>query len=402
MGRSAAEQREPTSDTPDRRWVLPSRRDALLALLATVAMVGASFGANARLDAPRPLDVLGVILVALAGACLAWFRAAPVGAFVVAGAVVTLYLVLGYPYGPAQLAVVALMVAVARTRSLRTSGLVGGAVALVATGGVLSRLTGDETVAPEVVALVWASWLVIPWLLGAVLRLRAEAAARTRDELVSLVAARERMRVAGEVHDIAGHGFAVIAMQAGVALISLDDNREQTRASLEAIQSVSSRGLAELRAMLGTFHPTGAGPAVATTAASPPAAPAEVHGAADLDALLDEVGAGGLVIDRELENLGSLPPEIDHVVYRVVQEALTNVVKHAHTDHARVSVQRDGDQITVVVADDGTGGNFTAGTGLTVMGQRVGAVGGRLSASPRREGGFEVEARVPARRGGDR
>ncbi len=378
------------------RW--PHQHEVLIALGATVVMVGASFGANARVDAPRRLDVLGVLLVVLAGACLAWLRAAPIPAIGVAAAIVTWYLVLGYPYGPIQISVIVLMVAVARTRPLRTSGLVCLVVAIAATVAVLSRLV-DDAVPRAVVVIVWVSWLVIPWLLGSVLRMRAEASARTREELVAIATARERTRVAGEVHDIAGHGFAVIAMQAGVALISLEDDPEQARSSLEAIQSVSGRGLADLRSMLGTFHPS-AGGRPAPPLAPPPAA-RDTHGLDELHALLDEVGSGALSVTEHIDDLGPLAPEIGHVVYRVVQESLTNVVKHAHADSAEVSLHRDGETIVVRVVDTGVGGDFTAGSGLTGMGQRVGAVGGRFKAAPRRERGFEVEAVIPLRnRGG--
>lgn len=382
----------------------PVLSEYLLALAATVALVGGSIGANARLDAPRTLDGVGIMLVVLAGACLAWLLAAPIPSIVVAVLFVSVYLTRGYPYGPIQLSVVVLMLQVARTRSLRTSGLVCLIGSVAATAAVLSRLASDDVVPPEIVAVTWVSWLVIPWLLGTVIRLRAEAAARTRSELVSLVTARERMRVAGEVHDIAGHGFAVIAMQVGVALVAFDDDREQARASMEAIQSLSSRGLTDLRRMLGTFHPPSGHsptpPPVSVPAAPPP--PPDQSGLAELPTLLDELVASGLVVDRDIDDVGPLPAEVEHVVYRVVQESLTNVVKHAHADLARVSVHREQDTVTVRVSDSGTGGDFTAGNGLAGMGQRVGAVGGRLRAAPRDDGGFEVEATMPVRRwGGD-
>ncbi|UBU16466.1 sensor histidine kinase [Nonomuraea gerenzanensis] len=184
---------------------------------------------------------------------------------------------------------------------------------------------------------------------------------------------RERARIAGEVHDAAGHGLAAIAMQAGLALVTLDDDPEQARASLRAIRETSTTALAHLRAALDGIDPP----------------------AGDLAALIDGVRAAGLPVDVEPPAI-TVPTHLRSPVYRVVRESLTNVLRHAGPTRALVRASGDSRTFVVEVSDRGIGATGAGeGRGLAGMRARVSEAGGHLTASPREGGGFRVEARFP-------
>ncbi|MEV4285438.1 histidine kinase [Nonomuraea bangladeshensis] len=185
--------------------------------------------------------------------------------------------------------------------------------------------------------------------------------------------AAERARIAGEVHDAAGHGLAAIAMQAGLALVTLDDDPEQTRASLRAIKETSTAALAQLRAALDGIDPP----------------------AGDLAALIDGVRAAGLPVDVEPAGL-PVPPQLRDTVYRVVRESLTNVLRHAGPTRALVRMTDAPTAYVLEIADRGPGaGPAEEGRGLRGMRARVTEAGGHFAAGPREGGGFQVTARFP-------
>lgn len=191
---------------PDRYAAgLPGRVDVLVAGCAVVVvMVGTVFAGRAQEEA-RGLDPGAVALMAVAALGLGWRRRAPVVVLaVVVGAVAT-YLWLGYSYGPVQLCMVFAMFEVARLRGLRTSLTCCATAVAVITVALLSR-RGLESSEPLLLATAFASWLVVPWSVGALVQVRAAATRRTRRELIARGALEERMRVAQEVHDVAGHG----------------------------------------------------------------------------------------------------------------------------------------------------------------------------------------------------
>jgi signal transduction histidine kinase len=361
---------------------VPSRLDVGVAAAAAVLALLGTFLAAGLQHGVRPLDAGAVALVALAGLALAWRRLAPVATLGVTVALVAAYLLAGYPYGPIQLCMVFGMFEVARLRGPRTSlPACAAAVAAIAAATLARALVRADL--PLLLFAVLASWLVVPWSLGALVQVRSAATRRERRELVARAALEERMRVAGEVHDVAGHGFSAVAMQAGVALLVFDEQPDQARESLEAIRSTSLNALGDLRRMLAAFRRPGAEDA----GASP--------GLRDLDALVDNVRAAGLPVRVSVEDV-ALPDEVGHVAYRVVQEALTNVVRHAGPTAAEVRVHRDQGTVVVEVLDGGVGaGEVRPGTGLGGMRDRVAALGGELVARPRTGGGFQVSARLP-------
>jgi len=329
----------------------------VLATIGTTALQGGRYG---TLDAGA-----FVLLAVAAGATGALRRVAPGWGLAVTMTAVCLYLYLGDPYGPVQLCMVVAMFELARQRPLRTSLPACVVAAVAATAAALPRIL-DTTQTPVVLAAAWAAWVVLPWSLGALVH----AVHLARRALVARVALEERMAIAAEVHDVAGHGFAVTAMQAGVALLVFDESPEQARRCLAAIHATSTASLTELRGKLTTFHPE--------------------PGPAELTTLVEQVRAGGVPVD--LEVAAPVPP----IAYRVVRESLTNVVRHAGPAHAAVRItERDG-ELLVRVTDDGRGVQSTVeGRGLTGMRRRVEAAGGRFAAGAGADGGFLVTAALP-------
>jgi signal transduction histidine kinase len=193
--------------------------------------------------------------------------------------------------------------------------------------------------------------------------------------------------MAQDLHDGVGHGLAVIAMQAGVALHVLDEDPVAARRSLEAIRETSRESLDALREELVRLSPVSGEAAPRTPR----------NGLADLETLADRVRAGGVhvVLDG---SAGPVPAAVDAVAYAVVQEALTNVLRHADATTAQVQLRRDGDRLEISVTDDGReasdhGGG--AGLGIPGMRSRVEALGGTLEAGPRPGNGFAVRAVLP-------
>jgi signal transduction histidine kinase len=200
----------------------------------------------------------------------------------------------------------------------------------------------------------------------------------------------ERLRIARDLHDSLGHHVSLINVQAGVALHLMDGDPEQARSALAAIKQSSGALLREMRATLGVLRGVDEGP---------PRTP--VAGLARLPDLLAENRAAGQPV--ELEVMGErreVPPSVDQAAYRIVQESLTNTRRHAGAAHARVTLRYTADELTVQIEDDGPGGPVPAvpsgGNGLPGMRERAAALGGSLTAGPRAEGGFRVQARLPA------
>jgi signal transduction histidine kinase len=200
----------------------------------------------------------------------------------------------------------------------------------------------------------------------------------------------ERLRIARELHDVLSHSLASISLQAGVGLHVVDRQPEQAREALRTIRQASTAALAQSRDALAV---------VRETVGEPPAAP----GLADLAALVASVRATGVRVDLDTDLDGRPVPEaIGATAYRVVQEGLTNVMRHAGPGaHARARVRRVHDRLEVDVTDDGAGAAAPAsrqpGHGLRGMSERVGAVGGELRAGPAPGGGFTLHARLPLR-----
>jgi signal transduction histidine kinase len=196
----------------------------------------------------------------------------------------------------------------------------------------------------------------------------------------------ERLRIAREVHDVVAHAMVAINVQAGVAAHLLDQDAGQARDALLSIKRTSGEALADLRATLGVLRDPGQAPVG-------PAA-----GLDDLEAVAGRLRAAGVQVTVDVDAAGVVPTAVHSASYRIVQEALTNVLRHADARAATVAVRADDDMLTIVVADDGTGHarpTSGAGAGVRGMRERAEALGGTLHAGPGEEGGWRVEAALP-------
>jgi signal transduction histidine kinase len=248
---------------------------------------------------------------------------------------------------------------------------------------------------------------------------RAAEAERTQQEVARRHAGEERLRLARDLHDITAHTIAVIAIQAGVAdeaLERLDDRPEPAREAVRAIRSASRQAMAELKATVAALR-EGAAPRGALPTLD------------RLDELVRLAEGAGVRVDVEVTGTRRpLPPAVDLTAFRIVQESLTNVLRHAQASRATVHLRYDPDALQVEVGDDGRGaaggrqwtgpaaeggrgavgarpgrgpaGAPGSGHGLAVMAERAAAVGGRLVAGPGAERGFRVQARLPLPRNG--
>ncbi|MGW5446696.1 sensor histidine kinase [Streptomyces asiaticus] len=218
---------------------------------------------------------------------------------------------------------------------------------------------------------------------------RARRAEKTRDSEARRRVAEERVRIARELHDLVAHQITLANAQASVAAHLFDTRPEQTRKSLKELVETTGDALDELRATVGLLRQSGD--------AAAPDEPAP--GLSRLPTLLESFRRAGLEVSVHQEGTARpLPPGVDLTAYRIVQEALTNVTKHAGTGSARVRLVWNRDRVTITVADDGGGAkgpDRPPGYGLIGMRERATAVGGHLSAGRRPEGGFLVSTQLP-------
>ena len=219
---------------------------------------------------------------------------------------------------------------------------------------------------------------------------RAAEAERSREDETRRRVDEQRLRIARELHDITAHSLSIIAVQSGAAAHVIDSNPAEARRSLDAIRRTSKAALEELRAMLGVLRS-------AEEASDAPLAPSPgLAGLVELARPLAEAGVDVvLAVD---DDLGDVPAVVEASAYRIVQEALTNVVRHAGPCAATVTVHRDGDALAVEITDTGRGpaeAGFAAGHGLAGMRERAVALGGSFTAGPAAGHGFRVAARLP-------
>jgi signal transduction histidine kinase len=378
---------------PYRRGMRVRRIDVVLAVVVAAFQTGATYGAGLHQDPVREYDVFAALLLASAGLVLVfrarWPSATLIGAFVPTLA----YWSIGYPRGPAFAGlIVAFATAIwAGRRRAAAAVAVVGVVAFPWLGPLLGR--GHNPDIPDQIAVV--TWLVGLSTASELLRarrVRRTEALRLREAESRRQADEERMRIARELHDVLAHNISLINVQSGVALHLMDQQPEQARVALEAIKQASKEALGELRHVLGLLR--GADE-------SAPRAPGGLDG---LDDLVARAWTAGLLV--RVERTGSpheLPAAVDLAAFRIVQEAVTNTLRHAGAGPVTSVVHLDlaPDTLSIRVDDDGRGAAGAArhsdgsGTGLAGMRERVATLGGELRVGPRPGGGFRVEARLP-------
>jgi signal transduction histidine kinase len=378
-----------------------SRADIAFAL--TVAVLGqldvwASDLTGANVVGPRPVVAAFYLVTALA---LAWRRRASfVVALTVVGVNIVQALVFGASEGqgvlvPALVALYSVGANEERPRSLVP-------LALLPVVALARAVTNPENtdLANLLDALAWDSTIAAAWLLGAYLRTRrlyiaelterATRAEQAREEQARAAAVNERARIARELHDAVAHGVTVMVVQAEAAEEMLAGDPERARRPLRKVQRTGREALVELRRLLGVLREEDA---AAERGPQP--------GLADLDVLIADVEEAGLPV--ELLVAGEpvpLPSGIDLSAYRIVQEALTNSLKHAGRARATVALTYSKDVLDLEVSDDGRGNAASngAGHGLAGMRERVALYGGELEYGPQPGDGYLVRARLPVPR----
>jgi signal transduction histidine kinase len=376
-----------TDDRASRATLL---QDGAVALgLGALITLGTYFASQSQ-PARRPLDFGAIALIWVAAGALTARRRHPVAVLEVVFGAIVVYSMAGYANGPIWLALILAYV----------TAVLGGhrwAAAITAVAGFvifpwLDYLIRDRP-APSLVALAaLAAWLLV--LLGGaeIVRYRRERAAeaiRMREEEELRRVSEERLRIARELHDALGHHLSLINVQSGVALHLNEDLPEQTRSSLSAIKQASKEALIELRSVLDILREQGE---------RAPRSPTSTL--ARLDDLVSQAAAAGIEVRTQIEGaVRPLPFGVELAAFRIVQEALTNVTRHAAGATAKVRVSYGDRDLTVQVDDDGGGSSShdTLGTGKGIVGmrERVSALGGELEAGHRSGGGFRVLARFP-------
>ncbi|MFC4504501.1 sensor histidine kinase [Streptomyces vulcanius] len=376
-------------EEPGPRW--PWRSTLLLTVFV---LVGSNAAARMQEGERAGLDVFARVLLLVACGLLLWRQRHPVVLVVGTAVAAAFYLGAGYPYGPVfftvAVACFAAVVAGHRRAAWTALGLLCAVHLLVAYWLYRWLPPSGDRPASFGQEIVVTGWVVAIVAVAELARARREQWARERAERAQAARRRadeERLRIARELHDVLAHSLSVINVQAGVGLALLDSDPGQARTALTTIKSASKEALGEVRQVLDTLRTPG----------DAPRAPAP--GLDRLPELVEQAARAGLTVDVEGEP-PRLSPGTDLAAFRIVQEALTNVVRHSGSRHARVLLDREGGTLRLRIDDDGPATGEEAGgsgNGLAGMRERAAALGGTIEAGPRPDGGFRVLAVLPAK-----
>lgn len=377
--------------TSEQTRLQPVAVDGILAVGTALAFLGAAVSSPE--EAEKAADLTSVVFAGLLGGALMLRRRWPLGVFIYSLMVITTYLALGYP---------AVGMAFPLIASLYTAAVYGRSVPAAVAAGV-SLLWGMgwrvavETETPLFVAVNTAQegvGLAAALFLGETVRSRRALARETEARLQLLETEQmleaerrvidERMEIARDLHDVVAHTVAVIGVQANLASDIFEDSPEDARVALGSIQSATKEAMSELRSAVDVMRQGDA-----------PLLPARgLGGLADLVANAERAG---LEVDLHMEGIGEVPAMMGVTAYRVVQEAMTNVLRHSGADRVEINVGRAPRMLRIEVLDNGAGAEvFSAsGHGISGMVERVSSLGGSLTAGNRAEGGFEVIAEIP-------
>jgi signal transduction histidine kinase len=363
-------------------WVL----DAVLGTAVLLAALLTTLGATE--PGYRDVDRLAVALVLAASLPFYLRRRAPLPVFLVASLAVGILLIRGYDAGALPFALVLGAYTVGAWRPLRE--VVAGLVAVEALLLVIFAADPPHFDAGDLVAsaVAFAAAVVVGWATQSGRR-RIAGFGQERAESARQAAADERLRIAQELHDVVAHSLGVIAVQASVGMHVIESDPAEARQALEHISRMSRSSLTEIRWLLGRVRDDDGALAYAPA-----------PGLGDLPRLSEEVTVAGLAIDLEVDgDIEAVPPGVALAAYRIVQEALTNALRHSGAHRADVRLAVGAGSLQVDVTDDGRGGDPGAtdsdGHGLIGMRERAAVYGGTLAAGPGPDGGFRVHARLP-------
>ncbi|WP_307849793.1 sensor histidine kinase [Qaidamihabitans albus] len=366
------------------KLLLPHRHDLLLAgVLGVVGVVG-TVATDSIVGVDRRVDTLAIALVVAGVVAVAFRRRWPLATLALVTVLTATYLALGYPYGPVFFPFVVAVYTVASRRPLTTS-VPPAFAALVA---LLVHLFTHEAAIDGFAGLGPATaWVAVPFSIGITVRLTRDARQREQAEAVRERVYDERLRIAQEVHDVVGHGLAAIKMQAEVALHLLAKKPEQAEHALTEISRTSTEALDEVRATLAVVRQ------------QQDAARTPIPGLVRINDLTQRMTEAGLQVDVDTTGTPrDLPPAVELAGYRIVQESLTNVLRHGARKIATVRVGYDTGAVLIEVSNPSPGrlGNIErTGFGITGMTERVTALGGEFSAGPTGDGRFQVRASIP-------
>ncbi len=368
--------------------------DGLIALALGVLALGEVW--ISPFAGPRPVNTFLYLFVCLA---LLWRRRAPVAVLFFAVAVLGVQSNLLYPPNQPPLASFIILLVAYYSAAAHGEGnrAVVGAAAAFATEVLIidvPRFQAGES--PGQIIPAWILYFVL-WLAGRTIRQRRLQAERLedlaakleieREEKARVAVAEERSRISRELHDVIAHSVSVMVVQAQAAQRLLEGEQNEARQALGSIETTGRQALTEMRRLLGILRRTDAELALAPQ-------PSLEH----LDALIEKVRESGLPVEFHTEGeTRPLPPGVDLSAYRIVQEALTNALKHAGPARARVEIHYGDDEVELEVTDDGpgTGRGGGAGQGLVGMRERVALYGGVLESGKRDGGGYLVRAKLP-------
>jgi len=377
-----------------RARVGPFFGDIVLATAIAVAAASAASGATSN----EPAQAILVLLAGGAALTFAVRRVYPVQVLAIAVLVTAFFALVYGGYWPFA-ALLGFYSLAAHTE--RRTALVAGAIGLLALAGPIAHDIEWNPVTWSTIALFAGRLapLVAAWILGDNMRTRraylraledrAEQLEREQDANTRRAAAEEQARIAREVHDIVAHNLSVIIVQATAADAVFATDPTDARRAVRTIGSTARQALDEVRRVLGVVRI-----GEERSPAFPPQPTLD-----RLGTLLEQVRSAGLQVELEVSgDAHDLPPALELSAYRIVQEALTNTLRHADAGHATVTLRFGSDALDVEVVDDGTAsasGNGAGGRGLIGMRERAAALGGSVETEPVPEGGFRVAARLP-------
>jgi len=356
---------------------------AIAVCVAATLLVAGLSGDHPATD----LDLLGYVLLAAGGLVLAWRRRAPIAVLAVTGLCAVGYQAIGF-----DVAAVAYLFAVyAAVRAGHRAITIAVSVAMLATLPLAALAAPQDWPVREAFeqarGALELAWLIAAGAAGEALRQaerRADEAERTREETARRRANEERLHIARELHDSLTHQISIIKVQAEVAVHLARKRGEQVPAALLAIREAGREATRELRATLEALRDDDKNPP---------------HGLDHVPELVERARATGLDAKLTIEGeRPDVPVAVDRTAYRIVQESLTNITRHAAAATASVRIDYHPDALAIRVDDDGRATPATPpvpGVGLLGMHERVTALGGRLRAEPRGEGGFTVDAELP-------
>jgi signal transduction histidine kinase len=386
-------------------WATLSRRlspylDVALALVATVMSVLSLVSTDVATIDPRlePPDTVAVIATAIAGLSLVWRRSRPVASFTVFTAGCLVVTLTDHYIGLLSLVLLFSLYSLA-AHGGRRQGVIG-LVASIVVFNVLALLDVPDLRTSDLLQAF--ALLVVAWAVGDAIRSRrSQQAARLRVAEQEAAAAREqaardvieeRLRIARELHDVVAHSMSLIAVQAGVGGHVIRTDVDAAERALDVIAETSRKALTQTRSMLGLLRDQDTGPA------APP-----VQSIGDLDALVADLRHAGVEVALKIEGTQRLlEPPVELTAYRIVQESLTNVLKHSGSTQAEVDVTYRDNGVDLQVRDDGSGGRIrvavgtgSGGHGLVGLRERTRLLGGDLEYGPV-DGGFRVSAHLPS------